>query len=48
MRPRHLERNLVILVAENSTATPDTEAQVETTGSPDVANREWAGATLKL
>lgn len=48
VRLRHLERNLVILVTENSAATPNTEANVETTRSPDVASREWAGATLKL
>ncbi len=48
MRPAHLERGFVILVAEDGTTTSGAEADVETAGPPDVSNREGADATLKF
>ena len=39
MRPGHLERGFVILVAEDGTTMSGAEADVETAGPPDVSNR---------
>jgi hypothetical protein len=48
MRPAHLERSFVILVAQDGTTTSGAEADVETAGPPDLSNREGPDAILRF